>query len=152
MTWAILRDITLQCSSLYYVLFNRSRAFRRAWACWAKGSWECWAKALGRPLGRLLEMSWGPFLTSWGSLGGPDGVLGRLWTWRPLGAPKAGWSAKGGLPGANAALLGPKKVVLTASWPLQGQFQERFQPSWRPKGSQKGGQEGAKSSPKRDSS
>ena len=67
-----------------------------------------------------------------GSQGGLGGLLEA--SWRPLGAPKASLSAKEGIPGANAALLGPKKVVLTASWPLQGHFQERFQPTWRPKG------------------
>ena len=64
-----------------------------------------------------LEASWGPLgglLERLKRLGRPSGgfqwLMGRSWT--PLGA-----------------LLGPKKVVLNGSWPLQEQFQDRFQPS-----------------------
>ena len=38
-----------------------------------------------------------------GSQGSPGGLLGA--SWRPLGAIKKAWSAKGGLPGAYGALL-----------------------------------------------
>ena len=43
-----------------------------------------------------------------GSRRGLGGLLEA--SWRPLGAPKASWSAKGGLPGANTAILGPKAL------------------------------------------
>ena len=72
-----------------------------------------------RPLGGLLE----PLKRLGRPRGGFQGLMGRSWT--PLGA-----------------LLGPKKVVLNGSWPLQEEFQDRFQPSWGPKDSRKGGQEG----------
>ena len=85
-----------------------------------------------------LEASWrvlGGLLEAVERLGRPSG--GFQWimggSWMPLGA-----------------ILGPKKVVLNGSWPLQEEFQDRFQPSWGPKGSQKGGQEGPKSSPRGD--
>ena len=80
-------------------------------------------------------------------------------SWRSLGTLKQAWSAKGGfqwLMGRSwtpiGAILGPKKVVLNGSWPLQEEFQDRFQPSWGPKASRKGGQERPKSSPTGDSS
>ena len=86
--------------------------------------------------GSPLEASW----RSLGALkrlgrrrGGFQGLMGRAWT--PLGT-----------------LLGPKKVVLNGSWPLQEEFQERFQPSWGPKGSQKGAKRVPKTRSKSDSS
>ena len=105
-------------------------------------------------------------------------------SWRSLGALKKAWSAKGRLSAKIfwlmgrswtplGALLGPKKVVLNGSWPLQEQFQDRFQPkeihlnpswpvlkkfqdrfqpSWVPEGVPKAAQEGLKSSSRSDSS
>ena len=56
---------------------------------------------------------------------------------------EASWDALG-------RLLGPPKVVLNGSWPLQEGFQERFPHSGSPKVSPKGGPEGPKSSPRGD--
>ena len=66
-------------------------------------------------LGMLGQVSWE---ASGRSLGGVLGVLGVSWrgpgrgpgealeaSWKPLGAPKATWSAKWGLPGAYGAVL-----------------------------------------------
>ena len=125
-------------------LFNRSRAFRRGWECWAKGSWGCWAKALGRPLGGLLDMSWGSFLTSWGSLGGADGVPGRRWRplWRPLGAPKPGWSAKAGASRGECGTPGAEKssldYVLAAPRPIPREVSAILEAEKLPKGRPRG--------------
>ena len=109
--------------------FNRSRAFRRAWECWAKGSWGCGTKGSWEASGRSLGMSWGCFLTSWGSLGegpgGPDEV-----------------------PGRPRRALGGLLELLRPAGRLRGGFQRRMRRSWGPKRSQKGVQNGPKRGPK----
>ena len=127
--------------------------------CWVEGPWR---RSLQR--GNVTNMvatslrNGSKIVPKWSQHGcqmGPGGLLEA--SWRSIGALKEVWSAKWGPHMGHSwtslgSLLGPKKVVLNGSWPLQEEFQERFQPSWGPKGSQKGGQEGPKSSPRGDSS
>ena len=120
-------------------LFNRSRAFRRAWDFgsralgegafseetrprWWQRRFEMAPKWLQNGANMAakwaLEASWRPLgalkKTPGRQRGGFQGLLGRSWT--PL-----------------STLSGPPKVVLNGSWPLQEEFQDRFQPSWGPK-------------------
>ena len=85
--------------------FNRSRAFRRAWDIGPRAlgqgtsrnvSWELGSRAawFDRPLGCLLELSWGPFLSVVGSPGEALEV------------------SQGGLEGSRGGLGG----LLEASW------------------------------------
>ena len=46
-----------------------------------------------------------------------------------LGLMDASWSGLGALLERSWTALGPKKLTLNGSWPLQEEFQERFQPS-----------------------
>ena len=68
-------------------------------------------------------------------------------SWKPVGAPKTVWPAKGGLPGAYGALL-------EASWGALGGLSELswtvLEASWGPKGCPQEAQEGPKSSPRGD--
>ena len=91
--------------------------------CWAKSPGETSGRFLRGVLGTLfdvLEVSWrGPGEAQRGP-GEAQRVPGEALEacWRPLGAPKTAWSAKGGLPGAYGALLG-------ASWGTLGGLRGR---------------------------
>ena len=109
-----------------------------------QGSWEASGRSLGGVLGVLFDVlgvSWrGPGRPRWG----PGEALEA--SWRPLGAPKAAWSAKGGLPGAYGSLLAaswsglggllePSWIVLDASWAPKGRPKDAHEvPKWSPGG------------------
>jgi hypothetical protein len=147
--------VILQC-----LLFNRSRAFRRAWdigpralgqgtsrnVSWELGSGAAW---FDKPLGCLLELSWGHFERPGVSWGGPGGVLGRPGggpgrLWRPLGGLLELLKVLGRLRGCFQGLMGRSwealGALVEASWSV-------LEASWTPKGRPEEAQKGPKWSP-----
>ena len=133
-------------------LFNRSRAFRRAWGVGLRALGERAFSEETRPTWWQHRFQMAPKWSQHGCQRVPGGLL-VLEPLERLGRPRGGFQwlmGRSWMP--LGAILGPKKVVLNGSWPLQEEFQDRFQPSWRPKASQKGSPKGAKTRSQSDSS
>ena len=83
-------------------------------------SWRCLGAPFSRPGGPLEEPRGGPE----GSKTGSGGLFDV--PWRPLGALKQAWSAKGGLLGAYGSLLEASWSALGALLELSGAVLEAF--------------------------